>query len=304
MIRSIYISVPAWGDLYIELAVNFTIPAIQASLLESKFTDIHFIVHTDKPVAFEQVLFSWQTQYVPISLAPLPNRGRLNRIPDVHWVAFKQAHKDVLNMTPEGAIAVLLNSDVVVSRETFSVVNNAIEDGKKAVVSVGIRTSVEQNDGGPPIGANANELFKWIWKHRHHITDQCIWGSGGSRHPTILFFDDGKNVSMHGFHLTPMFVLKDREFMFRGTIDDDLLQNYSDDEIQYLTNGEAAFCEMSSDAKAHPFSEVPLTVDAVFDFGKRRFRPAHIRNFKQRMRVLGNPTVNHLAANEIIARFS
>jgi hypothetical protein len=42
-------------------------------------------------------------------------------------------------------------------------------------------------------------------------------------------------------------------------------------------------------------------VPAVVDFGRRRLRPSHVRNFWERYRVLGEPAANHPAADGIIA---
>lgn len=302
--RPLFIAIPAWGEYYVDLAVRFTVPAVIAALQSFNPDLVTFIIHTDDEVSFKKAIGAYRTNFMPVlKAAPAPRRPRA-RLDDSHWVAFKQAHKDALNVTPLGAICVLLNSDIVCSREAFVFASAEIEKGKKAVVSVGIRTTIEGNEG-PPIGADAETLFKWIWGHRHHITEECIWGRGRSQHPTILFFDDGAgNVEMRGWHLTPMFVLKDRDVRFKGTIDDDMLGHYSDDEVSFMSDGQAAFAEISANAKGHPFG-IPLSVDSVIRFndrrGDRRFTRAHVRNFKQPMRVLGHPST-HPAIAEIIAR--
>jgi SAM-dependent methyltransferase len=300
----LFIACPAWGKYYVDLACRFTIPAVIASLTESPFEDVTFLIHTDDQETFRKAIGDYKIKFMPL-LARSPIGEKPARLPDDHWVAFKRAHKDALEATPPGGIAVLLNSDIVVSRECFAVVAKAFNDPKiKTVVSVGIRTAIDHAE--PPIGVSAEELARWIWKNQHHITRECNWKHGRSQHPTILFFEDEQGVTMRGFHLTPMFVRRSRDAVkFKGTIDDDLLMNFRDHEIKFLKDGEVIFAELSPDWKTHPFGN-PLSVQHVVDFWKRRgtMRPHYVRNFKQSMRVLGNPMQSHPAVDQIIAGLS
>lgn len=287
----IIIAVPAWTPPYVDLAVKYTIPAALASLAKSPFRDVTFLMHTDDPARMAEAVGT----SAKVDVRQINPHGD----GDHAWRLFKQAHKDALAMTPIGGVACLLNSDIVVSKETFAIVADELEH-KKVVVSVGIRTAIDH--ASPPIGVSAGELFEWIWANPHHITRECIWGKGKTHHPTILFFESDEGVAMHCFHLTPMFIRKDRDLHFLGTIDDDLLASYKDDDIHFMTDGAAAFAELSPDWKTHPV-QWPLSVDGVLNFGERRFSPAHLRNFSQRMRVLGNPTKNHPAVDDILERF-
>jgi hypothetical protein len=289
--REIYIAVPAWSAAYIDLAVRYTIPATLASLRAWRpECRAHFLVHTDRPELFGSVLHAHNVEY----RAPAFGPGR-----DGYWVAFKQAHREAIAWAPQGALLALLNADIVLSIETFCAVDAALAGDKKVGISVGIRTLIDRNI--PPVGADAETLSRYIWGHRHSITEECIWGSGHTHHPTILFFnhEDG-GVSMHCFHLTPMFILKDRALQFSGTIDDDLLESYDSQQIVFFRDREFAVAELSSSDKTHP-ARLPLNVSDVVDFGRRRFRPSHLRNFRQRYTVLGQPAKNHPAADDIIA---
>lgn len=297
------IGVPAWGKYYIDLACSYTIPAVLASLDISDFTDIKFIIHTDNKQPFLDLLSSYGRCTVDfMNLKPMEKiPSRSAKLPNNYWDAFKQAHKDIIKITRTGDIAVLLNSDVVCSLETFRYVQQEFINGKRVVASVGIRTAIETDH--PPIGVSADQLFKWIWKTPHHITKECIWDTGRSQHPTILYFDDQiGNVSMHCFHLTPMFIRMDRDLSFKGTIDDDLIGKYLSEEISYPHRGECAFAELSPNWKTHPFG-IKLSVDEVLGFwGKRMMRPHYLRNFSQRLDVVGHARVNHPQAQEIIDR--
>lgn len=294
----LFIEIPAWNPYYVDIACRYTVPAVLASLSESPFSDVTFFIHTDDEPTFRDALPGQKIEFLKVA----PQKpGR-----DQHWFAFKEAHQEAVRRTPQGGVLTLLNSDIVVSWEAFRYVADALADGAKTIVSVGIRTTIEGTEDRPPIGVDADELFQWIWAHQHKLTSECVWGSGRSHHPTVLYFPDGKgNMSLHGFHLTPMFILKDRPLKFSGTIDDDLLESYKENEIRFLTGGEVAFCEISPNWKTHPFGR-PLTVNSVLEFDQRRrlFRKAHVRNFRQRMRVLGEPTETHPAALEIIDRIA
>jgi hypothetical protein len=289
--REIYIAVPAWSPPYVELAVRYTIPATLAALTAWRpDCRAHFLVHTDQPAPFGAALYRHDVEFREPAFGP----GR-----DGHWVAFKKAHREAIAWAPQGSLLALLNSDIVVSTETFRAVDAALQGGKKVGISVGIRTLIDRNV--PPVGADAETLSRYIWSHRHSITEECVWGSGHTHHPTILFFNhDGGGVSMHCFHLTPMFIVKDRELSFGGTIDDDLLEGYGSDQIVFFKDREFAVAELSRGDKTHP-ARLPLNVPDVVDFGRRRFRPSHLRNFRQRYVVLGQPSQNHPAADAIIA---
>lgn len=286
------VAIPSWGKPYVELAIKWTIPATLAALAcrDEAAPPPRFFIHTDDRAAFAKALVGHAIEFFDHKVDLRERDGA--------WIAFKRAHREALARTPEGSVAVLLNSDIVVSRETFVVVDRVFADPvKKAVVSVGIRTLIDGNK--PPLGVDAQTLSRWIWSHRHSITDDCIWGRGRTGHPTILFFEDGANVAMHGFHLTPMFVRKDRDLEFKGTIDDDMLEHYADDEVFFVRNGEFAVAELSPAGKAH--KRAPrLDLTSVVEFGGPRFSDSHMRNFGNRIKVIGEPR-EHPAVQQILA---
>lgn len=287
------IGVPAWTRPYVSLAVKHTIPATIAAIEYWKpECPPAFVIHTDDEGSFKAVLKDYPTTFMPL---------RFDNSKDSNWVAFKNAHRDILNMTQQGAIAVMLNSDIVVSREAFAVADRALSPlNKKVVVSVGIRSLVTDSTY-VPIGASAEALAGWAWEHRHSITRGLTWGEGNSRHPTIVYFthSDG-DVSMHCFHLTPMWIKKDRHLKFLGTIDDDVLSWYSEDELFFANNGEFFVAELSRAYKVQSCGPTPMTVDMIVDFAKQRIQPPHVRNFLHRFPVVGRPKKNHDVADRII----
>jgi hypothetical protein len=291
------IAIPSWRPEYVDLTVKYVIPSVLASLGAAGIGPdrVTFNVWTDDRERIGALLSGWNVEYPQVSL---PNyHGKKDPLPKEYWAAFMQAHADAMNIAKPGEIIVLLNADIVVSRETFDVVGKALEPhDKRVAISVGIRTVADNND--PPIGADAETLTQYIWSHRHPITNMFLWGKGDSGSPSVLFFEDGDDVTMHCFHLTPMFIKKDRDFKFRGTIDDDVLQNYQDGEVAFLNDRQCCFCEMSYAYKDHHHGK--LDFNSVLTWARRRTSPAHKRNFRQRFKVLGNPTKNHPVAQQII----
>ena len=298
----INIGIPAWGEYYVDLACRYTIPSILYSLNNANFSNINFIIHTDNEAPFRDIIGNNDISINFMKLlpmGPIPSSKGLPRLPDNYWVAFKQAHIDILQATRYGEIAVLWNSDIVCSLETFKYIQDQFIMDKRVIASVGVRSDIDS--ASPPLGVRSAELFDWIWQHPHHISQECIWNGGRSHHPTILFFDDEQgNRDIHCFHLTPMFIRKDRDLIFKGTIDDDVLGRYLSEEIAYPHNGEIAFAELSPRWKKHPYGE-NLSVEEVLNFwGRRMMRPHYLRNFSQRLNSIGHSKKNHPKAQEII----
>ena len=61
------ITVPCWGEKYIERYISATLPAVNAAL-EHATGDIRFIVHTDMPEAFDQSAFRGSVEFRPIEI--------------------------------------------------------------------------------------------------------------------------------------------------------------------------------------------------------------------------------------------
>ena len=296
--REVFVAIPAWGPPYVELATRFTLPAVLASLAAWKpGYRATFIIHTDDRAAFRAAIPGLRINFRPV-------RRGFGAGHQAEWVAFERAHQEAIELTPPGALLILLNADTVVSVETVRVADAALRGKVKVGVSNGIRTLMDKK--GCPVGVSADDLMAWVWAHRHPCTDQMFWGSGTAKHPTQMFFrydDSETTVAMHSFHLTPHFICKDRPLAFGGTIDDDLLNNYRDDEIVYFKDRQFVIAELSPASKQHPQGEPLTRIEAVTINDTRRMPPAHIRNFRQRIAVLGSPKINHPAVDAILKRF-
>jgi hypothetical protein len=297
MNRPVYIAVPAWREQYVSIALRYTVPAIMASIKAWDATArVTFLVHTDNRTAFRAQVQPHRIEFMDIIRGPGTEQ-------ESEWRAFEFAHKQAIERAPKGALLVLLNADLVVSIETMRIAESVLQGRKKIGMAVGIRTVLDGNN--PPVGADVATLSGYIWAHRHPIIEQLVWGRGLSPHPTMLFFphENGGVISMHCFHLAPMFIVKDRELRFGGTIDDDLLENYEEHEIAFFENGEFAIAELSPLSKNFGTKE-PLTIERIVRFAMQEpgIRKSHWRNFRHRFAILGSPKTNHPDADAIIKR--
>jgi hypothetical protein len=268
------IVIPAWGERCVETANKYVIPSVLAALQHANKT-AKFIIYTDRPDQFHQV----RTHFfrpVPPGKTPFDSLTR--------------AHKQTIAEVPHGRVVALLNADIVVSKELFAIGDAAFEKGYKIVSSVGVRTLMHADTMPPPVGGTAEEVRTWAWANRHPLVETCIYGRSNGAFPVALYFEKDGNVVLHCGHQHPFLMLKDnREIRFIGTIDDDLVARYADNEIYYPSNGELGFAELSPHANGPlaPAMSEPITVQSMWNFGAN-FIAAHIRNFRVPLRILGD----------------
>lgn len=280
------ITIPAWGEHYVNYATRYVIPSVIAALKERDCKlQPKFLVYTDVKDRFARVLSGYDVEYMPV-----PHGGG--------HVSLIRAHKDVIMRSPAGSVMVLLNADIMVSREAFVVADLIFAAGYRAVASIGIRSLIKKEP--PPVGASASDLLQWCWRNRHPIIEECVWGRGKSSTPTMIFFEQDENVIAHCVHLHPFMVVKDRDLQFIGTIDDDLLARYTEKEIYVLSDAEIGFAELSvAEKTVGPGNQsAPLSVHRVFGFGKN-YLPSHFRNFRNALRITGRGPVDNTPAKMI-----
>lgn len=265
------VSFPAWNTHYVHVCRDYAIPALMAaaSHLPSGH-NVRLLIHTDKP--------HWFPSGLPAEFLPVPNG--INA-----FAAFTAAHREVIRLAPVGANVVLLNADIVASRELLTFADSKFNEGYRALPMVGTR-SLHGNP--PPIGVSARELSEWAWANRHTIAEECIWPTGNTRLPTVIFFRDGNNVVEHAFHYAPVVFRRDgRSLEYEGTSDYDLLERFTESETFYPLNLECSLAELSIPGKTFGHTE-QLNVQRMARFGHRRFRPSHLESFKHGLLISGN----------------
>lgn len=263
--------IPAWGDRCVAAARDHVIPSLM-SAIQYAGADVRLIVYSDRELSLDGI----DGELRELSTAALPHQiGLQGRLRNLHYWTIAEA--------PPGSVAVLLNADIVVSREFFAFAAEKMRGHCRVIVGTALRTMGE----GPPIGAAAHELLGWAWENRHPLAESCVLGRGRSAFPNTVIIDRGENVILHSPHLHPFFIQNDgRDLKFKGTIDDDLLANYADDEIAFVSDGEIGFAELSP-PQGFGLGDI-IDENTVSRFARRcGWIPAHIRNFRTGIRLRG-----------------
>lgn len=287
---AITISVPSWGERYVDLTTRFVLPALVAAY---RYYPVEFdlVVHTDQAAAIQAC---WRKIRCGLSRLILkPN------FPGRKYTALAASHREVITEAPQGTAIVLLNADVIPSRELFSVITRTIANGKKALAGTGIRIKAE--DAVPFEWVSAEQLLAYGWEHRHRVMEERVWGRGITALPTGLIFEEAGHVTTHCFHMHPVMILKDRNLTFTSTIDFDLLECcYNADEIRYLTDKEVGFVELSPPDRAYPVGERPLSVAEVVTYGATHFTRRQVEQFKQPISLVGSGWTDWATVDQIV----
>ena len=227
---------PAWGERHVALLESVVLPAILAAAGGASGS-VRFIVHTDQPERLARV-FSFTCHGVEFR-DPVACNER-----DSRHIKMSACHRDGVALVADGDCVAIINADMVPSLEVFSAAESRFEQGKRLIICMAPRTIA--GDEHPPIGTKSADLLKWAWAHPHQWTTDCIWDKGRSRIPSVLFFERDGSVVMHGFHLHPFAFVKDRPLTFGTTVDLDLAELYTIDEMHVVTSAdELSFAEIS-----------------------------------------------------------
>lgn len=237
--------------------------------------DFKIVIHTDQPDYIRMVL-----EGLPLELRRISSAST--------YVALQNAHADAVAKAQIGDKVVLLNADIVISGNLLSACAKHFKDGKLAIVTSGIRTALSEGVT-VPIGAKPAVLLNWAWEHRHRIIRDLEWGRGGSMLPTNLFFVRGDSVILHGFHLHPVAIHKVCPLPFQSTIDGDLLDFFSRDDIHVVTDpDDLSMLEISDPKRRFPCRSALMTASQVAGAMQSRASPMHRWLFDHRIIVRGS----------------
>ena len=253
-------TIPVWGDWYIDRFINHGLPSLKVAVTEFG-KSVTFRVYTDQADRLRPLFDGFSVEFRDLPM----------HIEKVH-PRFAACHQNAAYKAKSGDRLMLLCADMVVSRELFSACDARFEAGKKAVVCCATRTV-----GSPPIGAKARELLRWTMKNAHPITKDLFWGTGKSACPWTVYFGSDEGITLRGFHLHPIAIVKDRTYSFEGTIDQDLLNALSHEEIHVVTSAdELGIAEVTvghrDDLGRH---QHPMTLDSIANWASGRAAPIH-----------------------------
>ena len=281
--RRMVIVVPAWGA-YVKTFLGPVIRTHLAAIEQlregtANTIEVRYVVVTDQQAAVARAL-----EHFDLTLAPINGEVPHNRI----FNMLCEGHARGIDVAREGDRIVFLNADIMISREALLAVEKRFRKGKKAVVCGGTRTVLGPMTSAPgPLPAR--HLAKWAIEHPHMITKNFMWGSGTTTHPSILYFRNGPNIVLRGFHIHPLALVKDRKLVFTGSVDLNLLEAYRFEEIHVVTDvDELAIAEISAKGKGHYQSDRVLDVSQVLAWAMRGTSPMHWWNFRHRIIIAGD----------------
>jgi hypothetical protein len=280
--RRMVITVPVWGS-YVKTFLGPVLRSHLAAIEEMKrelrnTIEVRYVVMTDQTSAVARALEGFDLTLVPMVAPP---RSRI-------FSTLCEGHARGIDVARTGDRVVMLNADIMVSREAFLAVEKRFRKGKKAVVCGGTRTQLGPLTWAPP-PLPARALARWAFDHPHKITRNFVWGSGTTTHPSIVYFSNGPSVVLRGFHIHPLAVVKDRALPFNGSVDLNLVEAYKFEEIHVVTDvDELAIAEISEKGKGHYESDRVLTVSQIVAFALRGATPMHWWNWRHRIMLAGD----------------
>jgi len=274
--RDWLISMPAWGDRCVGAFVNTVLPAIRAAANgRGRF---RFLIHTDQSARISRAIGGdYQREFRPVPPG-------LN----AHY-SLGDANREALQDARPGEAVAFINADMVPSIECFAAAERRFDEGKRLIIMAATRTlSVKP----PPVGASSIHLLSWCMENTHPSVRDCFWGEGFSSIPWAVYFrGPGDSVVLHGFHLHPFAVVKDkRPIAFEGaTTDRDLVDACSRDEIHLVTSAdEAAFAEMSPPERTFPKLSHVINIESISRWGRRNASETHRWMFSQPIAICGD----------------
>ncbi len=292
------ISLPAWGNRYIDLLCNLTIPSLAAC--DRPETPMLVVVHTNEPDRVRPALEASGLDY-EIRELPRDKDGVYT------YVCMSHAHSEVIAMSKPGDYLTLMCADVMFSRESFIAAEARFQQGYKAVTCIGTRTVGPLFNNPPPLGYPARDLLDWSMRHRHPIIVQSFWGYGKTTIPSQIYFEDDSGVVARVFTPCLFGVVSDGNLTFKGTIDFDLLKCFDRSEIYVVTGrDELAVVEVSPFAKNFGYQPDHMTAYSVARWTKHvALDDLHYWFFNHRMEITGpGGTYDQIAHDSIVQEYA
>lgn len=272
------ISLCAWGSNYHEKLLKVALPSINAAL-EYANISAQFYIYTDDEKALSGANFRGDVEFRPVDHA---------READ-HYRTYGNCDQTTLQTAPEDAMIAFLTSDIIISREFFSASEKRFAEGKSCIIGTAART-LAHPDTAPP-GLTSRDLLNWSFDpvRRHPVTDGCIFGVGKNIVTWCLYFPGPHGVVARAFHLHPFSLVNNRCLWFnRETIDLDLMERFSYDEVHVVVDAdEMAFAEISGSEKSI-LQTVPLSVTSVAYWARNFATPMQRWLFGHRIVVQGD----------------
>ncbi len=273
------ISVPCWGDYHVNTFLKYVLPSLRVAIKEAG-VHAHLIVHTeDQRVYIAAYMMPYNELEIELRTPPHTSNQH---------VTYGNCHRDVIRSARPGDRIMLMNADIVVSRETFSACEQRFAEGKGLIVAAATRCLFKPGVV-PEIGAKARDLLAWSLLVKHPSVAQCFWGTGHTMIPWAIYFQSDSGVVIRGFHLHPLAFIKRDDLTFHGTsLDEHLVEEFSEDESHVVTSpDEFGLAELSPPAYLFKLLTRPMTEKTVYNWAMHRATARHRWLFKHRIVVSG-----------------
>ena len=236
------ISVPVWGERYVEEFCAAALPTLQSAagvLNMTHAVDVRLIVHTDQPDRIRTA-----TSLV-VETRPVPAGAR-------DFDCMSQAHREVLATGMRDDVVVLLTAGAVISGNGLRYCADVLADNSQLHLILCAVPRVLQ-EGPLPDTADARGLMAWAWDHRHPIVTDCTWPDGRSADLSRTFFEREGTVVTRQCLPHPLAVKIDgRRVNFTPTVDANLMQCFGLSEMHLVQDCKAlALIKLSPPDKGH-----------------------------------------------------
>src|SRR6185369_3567911 len=222
------VTIPVWGEYHNNILERYTLPSLHAAVKYAG-CDIAVNIIRDPP--------QLGTPHETLSAC----------------------HRQAVNDAKPGQRVMLLNADMVLSREVFEACEWRFRHDWKLIVACATRCLLAYSK--PPIGADSQQLLDWTLRNKHPSVHDCFWGTGRTVVPWALYFASEHGVVVRGFHLHPVAFVKTEGLGFRGaSIDVDLVDQFAESEIHTVTYPtEMSLAELSPASYVFPSLPQPIT---------------------------------------------
>lgn len=280
------IACPVWGDWYVKQYLTRTLPYHKRMGLKGKY-----IVHTNQRAALEPHLDGLGCEVEFRTLPADPS----------NYMTYAQCHNEVFR---ESQACMFLAADIALSEGSFEVVRAAVEDLDTKLVMMNVMRTVSETGDEPPYDPRG--MNEWAIRHIHYPMKTCTWGrQPPSMKPVVIFFEDGENFWMRGFHIHPIAAVRDdRYFDLTGTVDGTLVTSYLPTECWVVQKQEIAGVDFTHESKLQGdvgwnMSDAMSVANIMRDGAKS----IHRHFFCHKIAIRGEPTKKYDAvAREIYCR--
>ena len=309
-----YFAVPVWGKDYVDVFVH---TALAAQLSPNNLPklpnlrDCRYHIYTtksDETVINASPAYRRLSSLIPVKIyyidSDFSEIGNISS--SINRYEMKSAcYRHSMSIAAKvGAVNVFLNADVVLADGFLKRCVEIIATGKRVIEVVGpraVQKSVEtilherfRAEDGIAISASFKQLAS-IWvDHIHPMALIHLWKGNRTApfHPSHLYWRVGKrSVLIRCFHIYPIvFLPRQGNASFRGTIDDDLVANTYPHfrDIYVATDSDELFClELSAEGHTAGTPVERGNLRSVIDFYRGYGK---LRNFKllsYRIRISG-----------------